>query len=106
MAHETHNDNSKVKVAFGSAFWLIAIIVGLFIGALNFIQVESHHEGEGKEGTEMHEGGEAKEAKEAKGTEEHAAATEEHAAAPATEATGVKSEAKPAATEPAQPEHK
>lgn len=105
MAHGTHNDahseRSKSKVSFKSSFWLVVILVGLFIAALNFISAMSHHEGgEGKhEATEHHEAGsnetpkheeghaeaagqEAKEgAKEAAGSEKHEAAETKEAAA-------------------------
>ncbi len=105
MAHETHNDTStersKSQVSFTSSFWLIVILVGLFIAALNFISVMGHGE-EGKEGKEgkteemhgaKHEEAEHKEAKEeAKPEAEHKDASKE--------------EAKPAAEEKPAPEHK
>ncbi len=74
MSHETHNNaNSEIaksKVAFVSSFWLIVILVGLFIAALNFIPAMAEKEGKGekKEATEEVHGekpaaeGEAKEA--------------------------------------------
>ena len=59
MSHETGNGNStenKTIISFKNSFWLVIIIVGLFIAALNFIKAESGGEegkGEGKEATEM-----------------------------------------------------
>jgi hypothetical protein len=63
MSHDTHQGSStenKTIIPFTNGFWLVIIIVGLFIGALNFIQAESGGEegkGEGKEKTEMKAGG-------------------------------------------------
>lgn len=73
MAHEAHHgapsEQSKSVVSFKSSFWLVIILVGLFIAALNFIKVmgEGH---EGKEGhhTEAAAHGEGQEAKEADNT--------------------------------------
>ncbi len=82
MAHETHgapSEQSKSIVSFKSSFWLVIILVGLFIAALNFIKVmgEGH---EGKEGhnTEAAAHGEGEAAKEADKTPH---ATEGHAEA-------------------------
>ncbi len=61
MSHDTNHGQStenKTIISFKNSFWLVIIIVGLFIAALNFIQVESAGEGEGegkgKEASEMH----------------------------------------------------
>ena len=58
MGHDTNHGNSKENktiISFKNSFWLVIIIVGLFIAALNFIKAESDggEEGEGKENTEM-----------------------------------------------------
>ena len=80
MSHDTghgHSKENKTIISFKNSFWLVVIIVGLFIGALNFIQAESTSEegkGEGNK-TEM----EAKEhhSEKAEGkTEEHGKAEE------------------------------
>jgi cytoskeletal protein RodZ len=50
MSHDTHQEQStenKTIVSFKNSFWLVIILVFLFIGALNFVQAESHGE-EGK----------------------------------------------------------
>ena len=95
MAHETHNDSnseqSKSIVSFKSSFWLVVILVGLFIAALNFIKVMGNHEegkGEKAETTEMH--GAAKEGSEAK--EKAAEAAKETPAAEANKAEAPKTE--------------
>ncbi len=68
MSHETHHspssDTERVKISSGSSFWLIIVLVGLFIGALNFITAMSHGEGEEhgaktEATSEKKEGGEA-----------------------------------------------
>ncbi len=97
MAHETHNDanseRNKSIVSFKSSFWLVVILVGLFVAALNFINVMKSEEGhEGKaEATEMH-GEKAHEAK-------HEGAAEEHGGQPAQAATTEGEAAKEAKTE-------
>ena len=106
MAHETHTDENATlkqsKVSFQSSFWLIIILVGVFISALNFIQAEGgSHEGEGAK----------KEAMEAPAKAEATEAKTEQAEAPAkkennTEANSVNGTPKPEASTPAQPEHK
>ena len=95
MAHETHNDSNSEKsksiVSFKSSFWLVVILVGLFIAALNFIKVMGNHEegkGEKAETTEMH--GAAKEGSEAK--EKAAEAAKETPAAEANKAEAPKTE--------------
>jgi uncharacterized iron-regulated membrane protein len=97
MSHDTHNAHSKENkavISFGNAFWLVIIIVGLFIAALNFIQVESASSGEGHGHEATHEathGGH-----EAAAHEGHEAAAEHanEAAAPAAheDATAPKAE--------------
>ncbi|MEO6832202.1 MAG: hypothetical protein ABI378_07380 [Chitinophagaceae bacterium] len=93
--HDTHQgeaenaDRKKSKSSFRSSFWFVIILVGLFIGALNFIKAMSHGE-EGHEATEPH--------------------TEMTAPAPATPATetaapAATSENAPAAEKPAEQAH-
>jgi hypothetical protein len=57
MGHDHgHSKENKTIISFTNAFWLVVIIVGLFIGALNFIKAEGNDEegkGEGAEKTEM-----------------------------------------------------
>lgn len=81
MSHETHNEASHGKektsaTSMRSSFWLVVILAGLFIAALNFVEVESAGgEGEGHqtEAVEGHEGAATMHG------EEHAApATEGH----------------------------
>ncbi len=48
MSHDTHHGQTaenKAKISFGNSFWLVIILVGLFIAALNFVQAESGSEG-------------------------------------------------------------
>jgi hypothetical protein len=65
MSHDTHQEHSKENksvISFKNSFWLVVILAGLFIAAINFVQAESHGEegkAEGKEKTEMKEGKEA-----------------------------------------------
>ncbi len=50
MSHDTHHAHSKENktiISFRNSFWLVVILVGLFIAALNFVQAESAPEGEG-----------------------------------------------------------
>ena len=51
--HDSHSDEIKSKTAFKSSFWFVIILVGLFIAALNFINVmgseEGHHGAAGHE---------------------------------------------------------
>ena len=42
-----HSSEIKSKTAFKSSFWFVIILVGLFIAALNFINVMGHEEGHG-----------------------------------------------------------
>lgn len=59
MSHDTghgHSKENKTIISFKNSFWLVVIIVGLFIAALNFIQAESGGEEpkmETKDKTEM-----------------------------------------------------
>jgi hypothetical protein len=61
MSNETsHNNNHQSEstqpaISFKASFWVIVILVGLFICALNFIKIMSSEGEEGKEGakTEM-----------------------------------------------------
>jgi hypothetical protein len=80
--HNTHHhDDShssgelKSKTAFRSSFWFVLILVGLFIAALNFIEVMGHGE-EGHEGHEKMEATSSETLKEESGlgrpAEEHA----------------------------------
>ncbi len=60
MSHDTNHGQPKENksiISFKNSFWLVIIIVGLFIAALNFIKAESTgEEGEGKEKTEQAKG--------------------------------------------------
>ncbi len=51
---EAHSTEIKSKTSFQSSFWLVLILVGLFIGAVNFISVMGHEEG--GHGTEQSHG--------------------------------------------------
>lgn len=73
MSHEAHHeehhegpqiDTTKSKPAFSASFWFMLILAGLFIAALNFVNVmsepeEEHGGGHGGHGTktEMPAGG-------------------------------------------------
>ena len=96
MAHETHSETNpareKSKVSFVSSFWLVVILVGLFIGALNFIPAMSEKE-EGKV--------EKKEA-----TEEMAKPASEEAKAVDTSKVQQTTNAPAPTTTPPTPEHK
>jgi len=49
MSHETHHhttDNTP-KTSYNSAFWFVLILAGLFIAAVNFVNVMGHDEGGG-----------------------------------------------------------
>lgn len=85
MSHDTnhgHTTENKTIISFKNSFWLIIIIVGLFIAALNFIQAESGGEGhEAKaEAAEMHHEGGA--ATHEEGKTEHKAEEPKHEEAP------------------------
>jgi hypothetical protein len=51
MANDTHQHSKENKtiISFKNSFWLVIIIVGLFIAALNFVKSESGGEKEGGE---------------------------------------------------------
>jgi len=55
--HSTHHDSSsstdtaKSRTAFRSSLWFVLILVGLFIAALNFVEIMGHSE-EGHKKTE------------------------------------------------------
>lgn len=56
MAHETHHGTeNKSKTALSSSFWFVLILAGLFIAAVNFINVMSHDDGGHGAGHETHE---------------------------------------------------
>ena len=96
MSHDTHQGHSaenQTIISFKNSFWLIIIIVGLFIAALNFVQAESADEGEGHAKTEH--AGKAEGAGE-NGTEKKEEMKHENAAG----------EAKPAAAATADTTHK
>lgn len=80
MSHDTHNQPSEIKsstTSFRSAIWFVILIAGLFIAAVNFVNVMGHSE-------EGHSGHEATEQAHGAAATEHAAeapaATPEHAA--------------------------
>ena len=56
MSHDTnqgHSTENKTIISFKNSFWLVIIIVGLFVAALNFVKAESGPgEEKGKEATE------------------------------------------------------
>jgi hypothetical protein len=85
MSHDTHNAHSsdnKTILSFRNSFWLVIILVGLFIAALNFIKAESGNEEEGK--------GEAKEKTEMPAASEKAGEQEKKAEEPKQADTTVK----------------
>jgi len=59
MGHDTnhgHSSENKTIISFKNSFWLVVVLVGLFVAALNFVQAESGAEegkGEAKETTEI-----------------------------------------------------
>lgn len=84
MSHGQENGHSERKssiVSFKNSFWLVIIVVGLFIAALNFIAAESGGE-EGK--------GEATEKTEMKATTETSQATNESQADTTPQSSTVK----------------
>jgi hypothetical protein len=91
MSHDTghgHSTENKTIISFKNSFWLVIILVGLFVAALNFINAESGHE---EHATEEHHGaGEThhphgQEAKEAEVTEHNTEASKPEEAAPAAD---------------------
>jgi hypothetical protein len=85
--HHLHHDGDhhaepKSKTSFRASFWLVLILVGLFIAALNFISVMGHEEG-GHEATTEHQHGGAPATHEAAGhagTPEHGSSHEDQGA--------------------------
>lgn len=83
MSHDTHSQLSETKTtstSFRSAFWFVILLAGLFIAAVNFVNVMGHSEehGEGHEATATEQTHEMK--------QEHEAAkpaAEEHGETPA-----------------------
>ena len=64
MSHDTqHHTNGKTekssKISMSASFWFVLILAGLFIAAVNFVNVESHSTAEA--GTEQHQEGTAAE---------------------------------------------
>lgn len=46
MAHDTHHTATNTsKVPSISSFWLILILAGVFVAAVNFVNVMSHDDG-------------------------------------------------------------
>jgi hypothetical protein len=64
MSHETHSEGAHGKefqstTSMRSSFWLVVILAGLFVAALNFVEIEgksSEGEGHQTEAVEGHEG--------------------------------------------------
>ena len=104
MSHDTGHGHSKENVtiiSFKNSFWLVVIIVGLFVAALNFIQAESKgEEGEGHGGHHTEAAaGHGHEGHEATKHEEHGTEAAQPAGEPATE------EHKAEETKPAEEAH-
>lgn len=59
MSHEAHHDThhqpaeATPTTSFRSSVWFVIILAGLFIAAVNFVNVMGHDEGEGH-GSEAH----------------------------------------------------
>jgi hypothetical protein len=50
--HEEHGTEPKSKTSFSASFWTVIILVGLFIAAINFVNVMGNtSEDEGKKDT-------------------------------------------------------
>jgi hypothetical protein len=50
MSNDTHqvlSTENKTIISFKNSFWLVIILVGLFLAAINFIKAESGGEAEG-----------------------------------------------------------
>lgn len=80
MSHEAHHHQpvDKPSTSFPSAIWLVLVIVGLFLAAVNFVgAMSSDHESGSGHGAKhkMHQN-----TTEANHETSHEAATEEHAA--------------------------
>jgi hypothetical protein len=55
MSHETHHPvDNRPGTSFKSSFWFVIILVGLFIAAVNFVNVMGHDEPEGAAAHEGH----------------------------------------------------
>lgn len=55
MSHETHHHtDNQTGSSSGAAFWFVLILVGLFIGAINFVNVMGHDEEGHDAGHETH----------------------------------------------------
>jgi hypothetical protein len=75
--HEAdHHAEPKSKTSFRASFWFVIILVGLFIGAVNFVGVMGHDEG-GHEATEQHGGAMPHEAAGHESTPDHATSHED-----------------------------
>ena len=99
MSHETHHSHTSdksPKTSYTSAFWFVVILVGLFIGAVNFVNVMGHDEGHEAGGHEATEHTTGPVGGETMGTEAHgapmAADTAQHVT-PAVADTAVHTEA-------------
>jgi hypothetical protein len=59
MAHDTHGSHqtdNKPTTSFQSSFWLVIILAGLFIAAVNFVKIMSKEEAHGSATEQMHNG--------------------------------------------------
>ena len=108
MSHDTHHAHgteNKAIISFKNSFWLVIILVGLFVAALNFVQVESagSEEGHGGHGAAAGHGAHGA----AGGHEAHGAGakSEKHEAA-GHEATGHEAATSTEAAKPAEADHK
>jgi hypothetical protein len=52
--HHAHSTENKTIISFKNSFWLVVILVGLFIAALNFVQAESAPAAAGHGGHDAH----------------------------------------------------
>jgi hypothetical protein len=78
----------KSKTAFVSSFWFVLILVGLFIAALNFIEVMGHSEGH-SQGHQNHEATSSQTLKRETGLgREDEDTTQHHSAVPEKTTTG------------------
>lgn len=102
MSHDTHHSHStenKAIISFKNSFWLVIILVGLFVAALNFVQVESagSEDGHGAHGAAAGHG--------AAGGHGADAKSEKHEAA-GHETTGHEAGTSTEAAKPAEADHK
>jgi hypothetical protein len=91
MAHETHHETSHgtektSKTSSGASFWFVLILVGLFIAAVNFVNVTGSEHEEGEKTGHMHGTHEAAGAREE--IEQKGSTSETHAETGAAEAHG------------------